>query len=134
VVYARNDVPDQPAPGTIDRALYTNIQDPVNAIPGNHVVLDHGTNEYGAFGHMQKDSVRVKTGDRVQRGDVLGLTGSAGDSMLPHLHFQLTTAWDGKHLWLVDGLPSSFENVSFDLFGSRIKIATPKRGIPLEAH
>jgi murein DD-endopeptidase MepM/ murein hydrolase activator NlpD len=58
---------------------------------------------------MQHGSVRVRTGDRVKRGDVVGLAGSAGDSELPHLHYQLT---DGEHLFLVDGLPSRFENVS----------------------
>ncbi len=131
VVYARNDVPDQPRPGTIDRSIYMNMPNPGYAIPGNHVLLNHGNSEYSSLGHMRYGSVRVKAGDRVKRGDVVGLAGSAGDSQLPHLHYQLT---DGEHLFLVDGLPSSFENISLDLLGKPIKIATPKRGVPLEAH
>jgi Peptidase family M23 len=131
VVYARNDVPDQPRPGTVDRSIYMNMSDPSYAIPGNHVLLNHGNSEYSSLGHMRYGSVPVKTGDRVKRGDVVGLVGSAGSSELPHLHYQLT---DGAHLFLADGLPSRFENVSLDLLGKPINIATPRRGVPLEAH
>jgi murein DD-endopeptidase MepM/ murein hydrolase activator NlpD len=95
VVYARNDVPDQPRPGTVDRSIYMNMPNPGYANPGNHVLLNHGNNEYSSLGHMRYGSVRVKTGDRVKRGDVVGLAGSAGDSELPHLHYQLTDA--GHH-------------------------------------
>ena len=85
----------------VDRSIYMNMPNPGYAIPGNHVLLNHGNNEYGSLGHMQHGSVRVRTGDRVKRGDVVGLAGSAGDSELPHLRYQLT---DGEHLFLVDGL------------------------------
>ena|SRR5215469_11097256 len=33
-----------------------------------------------------------------------------------------------------DGLPARFENISFDLLGKPMKIASPKRGILMEAH
>jgi murein DD-endopeptidase MepM/ murein hydrolase activator NlpD len=80
---------------------------------------------------MQHGSVRVKTGDRVKQGDVMGLVGSAGSSDMPHLHYQLTS---GEDLFLADGLPSIFENIIVDFGGGDpIKIATPKRGLPLEA-
>jgi hypothetical protein len=50
---------------------------------------------------------------------------------MPHLHYQLTS---GEDLFLADGLPSSFENIIVDFGGGDpIKIATPKRGLPLEA-
>jgi len=132
VLYARNDVPDQTIPGTMNPKLYMNMPNPNLANPGNHVLLDHGNNEWSSLGHMQHGSVRVKTGDRVKQGEVLGLTGSAGDSQLPHLHYQFQMS--GEPLYFADGLPSRFENVSFDLFGKPMKIAAPKRGILLEAH
>lgn len=71
-------------------------------------------------------------GDHVKQGDVLGEVGSAGDSMTPHLHYQLSSG-DG---WQADGLPSRFENISFELFQSPIPIPipTPKRGFLLIAH
>jgi len=106
VVFARNDVPDQTIPGTINSKLYTNVPNPTYAIPGNHVLLDHGNSEYSSLGHMQHGSVRVKTGDRVRQGEVLGQMGSAGDSQVPHLHYQLQMF--GEPAYLADGLPSRF--------------------------
>jgi len=132
ILYARNDVPDQTTPGTINPQLYMNVPNPALANPGNHVLLDHGNNEWSSLGHMQHGSVRVRTGDRVKQGEVLGSMGSAGDSHLPHLHYQLQMS--GEPSYLADGLPSEFENVSFDLFGKPIRIPSPKRGLYLEAH
>ena len=130
VVYARNDVPDQPQPGTVDLSIHEHLPDPAYAGPGNNVLLNHGNNEYSSLGHLQHGSVRVKTGDRVKSGDVVGLAGNS-NSPIPHLHYQLT---NGEHLFRADGLPSRFENTSLDLLGSPVKVATPKRGAVLEAH
>ncbi len=131
VIYARNDVPDQPVHGVIDPKLYETVPNqPAN--PGNQITLDHGSGEYSDLGHMQRGSIRVETGDRVRQGQVLGLIGSAGDSHLPHLHYQFQMS--GKPAYLADGLPSRFENVTFDLFEKPIPIASPKRGMLLEAH
>ncbi len=131
VIYARNDVPDQPVLGTIDPKLYESVPNqPAN--PGNQVTLDHGNDEYSDFGHMQRGSVRVKAGDRIKQGDALGQVGTSGDSPFPHLHYQFQRS--GKPAYFTDGLPSRFENVSFDLFGKPIKIDSPKRGLPVEAH
>jgi len=130
VVYARNDVPDQPRPGTVDTSIQEHLPNPGYAGPGNHLLLNHGNNEYSSLGHLQHGSVRVKTGDRVKSGDVVGLAGNSS-SPIPHLHYQLTY---GEHLFLADGLPSKFENVYMELLGNPIRIAAPKRGTALEAH
>jgi len=130
VVYASNDVPDQPRPGTVDSSLHEHLPNPGYAGAGNNVLLNHGNNEYSSLGHLQHGSVRVKTGDRVKSGDVVGLAGNS-NSPIPHLHYQLT---NGEHLFPADGLPSQFENVYMGLLGKPIRIATPKRGIALEAH
>jgi murein DD-endopeptidase MepM/ murein hydrolase activator NlpD len=129
VVYARNDVPDQARPGTVDSSLHDQLPNPGYAGAGNNVLLNHGNNEYSSLGHMRHGSVRVKTGDRVRSGDVVGLAGNS-NSPIPHLHYQLT---NGEHLFRADGLPSTFENVYMDLLGKPIRITTPKRGTPLEA-
>jgi murein DD-endopeptidase MepM/ murein hydrolase activator NlpD len=41
---------------------------------------------------MQAGSLRVKAGDRVRRGQVIGRVGNSGDSREPHLHFELTNS------------------------------------------
>ena len=55
---------------------------------GNYVVVSHGTGNTTLYAHLSKRSVKV--GDTVAQGDVLGVTGSTGNSTGPHLHFEIT--------------------------------------------
>jgi murein DD-endopeptidase MepM/ murein hydrolase activator NlpD len=121
VVYARDDVPDNARPGVIQSNLFLKLPEPEWAIGGNVVVIDHGNGEYSFLAHMQKGSVRVKVGDKVKQGDVLGLLGNSGNSDGPHLHYHLMA---GIALFRSDGLPSRFVNLETPL---------PKRGIYMEA-
>jgi murein DD-endopeptidase MepM/ murein hydrolase activator NlpD len=61
---------------------------PYSAV-GNAVCIEHAKNEVALLAHLQRGSVRPKAGDRVKRGDVLGLCGNSGNSSEPHLHFHL---------------------------------------------
>lgn len=63
---------------------------------GNYVVIDHGQQEFSIIAHFQEGSIRVKEGDSVVRGDLLGLTGNSGNSSEPHIHFQVS---DGPDLF-----------------------------------
>lgn len=76
---------------------------------GNQVVLDVGGGRYAFYAHLKSGSVRVKKGDRVKRGQVVGLVGNSGNSMGPHLHFHVS---DGIAALVAEGLPytlSAFE-------------------------
>jgi murein DD-endopeptidase MepM/ murein hydrolase activator NlpD len=53
---------------------------------GNYVVLDVGGREVIA-GHLQE--VRVKPGDKVRPGDLLGLEGQTGAATGPHVHWEI---------------------------------------------
>jgi murein DD-endopeptidase MepM/ murein hydrolase activator NlpD len=108
VVYARNDVPDNAAPGVIDMAALEKMPDQPWPLAGNVVVIEHDEEEFSLLGHMQKGSVRVKAGDQVEAGTVLGLVGNSGHSEGPHLHYHLM---DGPVLFRSDPLPARFENV-----------------------
>ena len=61
-------------------------------IGGNHVIMDIGNGLYAFYAHMQPGSLRVKVGDKVRRGQVLGLLGNSGNSSEPHLHFHISNA------------------------------------------
>jgi hypothetical protein len=58
---------------------------------GNNVIIDLGNGKYACYGHMVNGSVRVKVGDLVTEGQVIGLMGNTGNSDAPHLHFQVVT-------------------------------------------
>ncbi len=55
---------------------------------GNAVVIKHGDYLYSKLTHFRKNSFKVKTGDYVRKGDVIGYCGSSGRSPEPHLHMQ----------------------------------------------
>ena len=54
---------------------------------GLHVLIDHGAGVKTRFGHLSKTDVEV--GQKVKRGDRLGLVGSTGRSTGPHLHYEV---------------------------------------------
>lgn len=62
----------------------------MDTIGGNYVVLDIGNGYYAFYAHMIPGSLKVKMGDKVKVGDVLGKLGNSGNSDAPHLHFHIT--------------------------------------------
>ncbi|MGE5764222.1 MAG: M23 family metallopeptidase [Mycobacterium leprae] len=80
---------------------------------GNYVVVDIGDRHFAFYAHLQPGSLRVTTGARVRRGQVLGLLGNTGNSDAPHLHFHVM---DRPSPLASNGLPFRFE--SFDSLGT----------------
>ena len=67
--------------GTVIVSQYSNSY-------GNYVVISHGSGNTTLYGHMS--SRKVQVGQYVNQGDVIGITGSTGNSTGPHLHFEIT--------------------------------------------
>lgn len=75
-----------------------------HALAGNHVVLGLGDHVV-VLAHLRQGSVRVRVGQTVVTGQVLGECGNSGNSTEPHLHLQVsdTTEW-GR----AQGVPLTF--------------------------
>ena len=56
---------------------------------GNYVMIEHDDGNVTVYGHMHQGTIRVKTGDKVVKGQLLGKMGSSGRSNGPHLHFEV---------------------------------------------
>jgi len=54
---------------------------------GNHVVINHGYGYETLYGHMVR--VKVRAGQQVKRGEVIGWVGSTGKSTGPHCHYEV---------------------------------------------
>jgi hypothetical protein len=87
VTQVRDGLP-QNTPGAKSLAVPLSLE----TIGGNHVIMEIGDGLFAFYAHMQPGSVRVKVGDKVRRGQVLGLLGNTGNSSEPHLHFQICNA------------------------------------------
>ncbi len=71
---------------------------------GNKVLIDHGFGFKSLYGHMQ--TITVKVGEVVKKGQQIGTVGSTGTSTAPHLHYEV---WiNGKAVnpvdYVLDGL------------------------------
>jgi murein DD-endopeptidase len=89
-------------PGAESRAVPITLEN----IAGNHVIVDLGGGFYGFWAHLQPGSLRVRVGDRVKRGQVIGLVGNSGNSTEPHLHFHVS---DGRSVLGSEGVPYALE-------------------------
>jgi hypothetical protein len=61
----------------------------LNNVAGNHIVLQIAQNRFVTYAHLQKGSMKVRTGNHVHRGDVLALLGNSGNTTGAHLHLQV---------------------------------------------
>lgn len=82
-----------PAGGTVEEVI-NNVPD--NTIGdvntknnwGNTLIIKHNDYLYSKMSHLKYQSVEVKPGDAVKKGQVIGKCGNSGRSPYPHLHFQ----------------------------------------------
>jgi murein DD-endopeptidase MepM/ murein hydrolase activator NlpD len=63
-------------------------------IPGNTVIIKTQNNEFLVFAHFKQYSIVVKQGQKIEKGQLLGLCGNSGNSSEPHLHFHIQNIED----------------------------------------
>jgi len=108
VVTETKDGIPQNVPGINSRAVPITLE----TVGGNHVIIDIGGGHFAFYAHLQPGSLRVKLGDHVRRGQVVGLVGNSGNSTEPHLHFHIE---NGSSPLGAEGLPYSL--ASFEVIG-----------------
>ena len=79
---------------------------------GNGVVIDHGDGWQTQYCHLRKDSVQVKSGQKISQGETLGFIGMSGLASFPHVHLTLTH--DGQVIDPFVGLNGSNGSTSCD--------------------
>ncbi len=99
---------------------------------GNWILLDMGNNQFALYGHLIPSSLRVQQGQRVRKGDILGLLGNSGGSSEPHLHFHVANVFDTKNSSTLnaEGLPYVFE--SFEIQRNRPILGKRMLELPLD--
>jgi len=117
VIAIANDIPDNrfanEAATKIEYPKLPAGKDP-NDI-GNFVLIDHGNGEFSLLIHMKPGSVRVRLGEQVAAGELVGAIGFAGDSIFPHLHYSLMQGPQITKDW---GIPARFSSFRL-LYGAK---------------
>jgi hypothetical protein len=120
VVAVQNRHRDCPWPGLLDPLAWS--------ILGNYVLIRHEGGEYSLLAHLKRGSVRVRPGQWVRAGKVVGECGNSGHSTEPHLHFQFL---DRPNAFLGLSLPipfSGFLRKKEDGALKRVPLGFPVRG------
>ena len=65
---------------------------------GNHIIIKHADDTYAAYWHLLYSGIKVKTGDTIHKGQLIGLSGNTGYSSWPHLHFDVYYYLKGKQI------------------------------------
>lgn len=84
---------------------------------GNHVVLNHGYGYETLYGHMYK--VKVKPGEKIKRGEIIGWVGSTGKSTGPHCHYEVHK--NSRHL---DPVYFFYNDLSPEQFDRLLKMSS----------
>jgi murein DD-endopeptidase MepM/ murein hydrolase activator NlpD len=74
---------------------------------GNHVVVDIGYGLNALYAHMRPGTLKVKAGDVVKAGELLGNVGNTGNSTEPHLHMHID---DQPSFLAGQGVPYEFDH------------------------
>ena len=73
----------------------------------NYIVILHDDGTTGEYYHLKQNGALVDVGERVERGQRIGLSGNTGHSALPHLHFAVyrPTTWGNTQ-----SIPTRFDS------------------------
>jgi len=89
---------------------YSQVFENPNSMAGNYIVIDHHNGEYSMLAHFKQGSFKVKEGDEINQGQLIGQMGFSGaTAWWIHIHYELR---NGKDWWTSEGLPSYFSDFS----------------------
>ncbi|WP_439123520.1 M23 family metallopeptidase [Marivita sp.] len=91
---------------------------------GNYVIIQHADRTLAQYFHLKQGGARVRLGDKVRVGMLIGFSGNTGQSTGPHLHFDV-----------VRGSPTTkSETLPFRFATSQGPSRCPQQGTTLQAH
>lgn len=110
VVVAKDGIPENiPHSGKLAEPLS------LENIAGNNIILDLGKGKFAFYAHLIPGSLKVKVGDQVKAGDLIGKLGNSGNSSEPHLHFHMV---DKGSALAANGIPYGFDQ--FNLIPTKL--------------
>lgn len=87
---------------------------------GNRIILKVD-NYYIVMGHLAKDSITVRVGDKIKSGQTLAKIGNSGLTPRPHLHMQVSRCDDGYY-WQGASVPIFFNDSYYPIKNKIVKV------------
>ena len=85
---------------------------------GNYIIIDHGFGYQTLYAHLSK--IHVKEGDKLVRGQTIGLIGNSGTSTAPHVHYEIRI--NGKHVNPIDYIYDGMTPEEYQLFVEKASV------------
>ncbi len=95
---------------------------------GNYVVIAHGNSEFSMIPYLKAGSLKVRNGQHVKQGEVIGECGNSGSSFAPHVEYNLQNT---RGFPLPKTMPAQFVDYTAD--GKAVPIGEPLRGQVVES-
>lgn len=79
---------------------------------GRTIIINHGKGYETQYSHLSR--IDVKKGQKVRRGDIIGLTGNSGLSLSPHLHYEVRfngMRVDPIHYFFMELSPHDYQRI-----------------------
>lgn len=79
---------------------------------GRTIIINHGGGYETQYSHLSR--IDVKKGQKVRRGDIIGLTGNSGLSLSPHLHYEVRfngMRVDPIHYFFMELTPHDYQRI-----------------------
>ena len=94
--------------------------DPRLRMSANEIMIVHADGMITQYAHLRHQGVKVKVGDQVKAGQVIGLSGNTGYSTYAHLHFAVLKSDNGTNYMSVPfQLPAGVPRERISYFGRR---------------
>jgi hypothetical protein len=121
-----------PAAGVVVQAGGNASDHPPGRVPdiqsrGNYVVIAHGNSEFSMIPYLKAGSLKVRNGQHLKQGDVIGECGNSGSSFAPHVEYSLQNT---RGFPLPKTMPAQFVDYTAD--GKAVTIGEPLRGQVVE--
>lgn len=84
---------------------------------GKHVVINHGFGYKTLYAHLSE--FKIKKGQKVKRGDIIGKVGNTGTSTGPHLHYEII-----RNNKKIDPAHFFFNDLNYEQYQEMVKIST----------
>ncbi|HMV08488.1 MAG TPA: M23 family metallopeptidase [Cyclobacteriaceae bacterium] len=97
---------------TESKTLSDHSVEPADRATGNYISIRLNNQQFAFYEHLMPNSIKVKVGQKVKKGQVIARVGFTGQTTGPHLHFHMA---DTDSPLGAEGMPFVFE--SFDVLG-----------------